>query len=612
MHGYMGKILRIDLTHEKIEVESIDSTIARSYIGGRGLGAYLAYKEISPNVDPFSKDSSIYFITGPLQGTLTPFAPKFIIMNKSTLSGALSRSVCGGGGFGPELKYAGFDAVVVKGKAKNPVYIFIDNDKVEIKNAEKYWGLTTSETQNQIKNDLNDKSISVVPIGPAGENLVRFASVIVNSRAAGRGGTGAAMGSKKLKAIAVRGTKSVWVADIQEFQKLVEESYKRTRENPAVAKRIELGTPGTVAVTYSEGILPIMNFSQSTFEGINGLMPETVKETLYIHNESCFGCPLPCGKAGFIKDGPYKGTVLPGPEFETIGLLGSNCGISDIRAVAQANFLCNELGIDTLSTGSVIAFTTECYRKGLITEKDTDGLKLKFGDPEIVMELILKIANRQGFGNLLAEGTKRVSETIGQDSHKFAMHSKGQDFAAYEPRALVGMGLMYATATPGANHSYGPTLTGERVNLKDMRTSKGKAKLARNEQNKYCLQDSMIFCSFSRFGMDDELRLRFANAVTGWGYSDDEVTLIADRIYTLERLFNIREGFSKADDSLPLRCLNEPLPDGPARGNTVPLAPMLKEYYEQRGWSQDSGFPEKRTIERLGLSELVDKYQEKS
>ena len=338
MRGYMGEILRIDLTNEKIEVESLDQTIARSYVGGRGLGSYLAYKEIAPKVDPFSPDSSIYFISGPLQGTLTPFTPKFIIINKSPLSGSLSRSVCGGGGFGPGLKYAGYDAVVIKGKAKKPVYVLIDDGKVEIKDAQKYWGMTTSETQSSIKKELKDNSVSVVTIGPAGEKLVRFSGVIVSSRAAARGGTGAVMGSKHLKAIAVRGAKNVCAADIGQFRKLLEETYTTIRENPAVAKRIELGTPGTVAITYSTGVLPIMNFSRSTFEGIQGLMPEKVRDTLYIHNESCFGCPIPCGKAGFIKDGPYKGTVLPGPEYETIGLLGSNCGISDIQAVAQATW----------------------------------------------------------------------------------------------------------------------------------------------------------------------------------------------------------------------------------------------------------------------------------
>ncbi|MHB8910003.1 MAG: aldehyde ferredoxin oxidoreductase family protein [Syntrophales bacterium] len=608
-NGYTGKLLRVDLTTETVTVESLDESIARGYIGGRGIGAYLAYKEMAANLDPLSPESPIFLITGPLQGTLTPFTPKFVMINKSPLSGSLSRSVCGGGGFGPELKYAGYDAVVIAGKANRPVYLWIDDDKVQIRDAEAYWGKTTGETQAGIKKELNDSRVSVIPIGPAGEKRVRFAGIIVSSRAAARGGTGAVMGAKKLKAIAVRGTRSVYAAGRDTFQRLIEETYAAIRSNPDVPARREIGTPGTAAVTYREGILPVMNFSRATFEGIEGLMPETVRDTLYIHHESCFGCPIPCGKMGLIKDGPYRGTVVPGPEYETIGLLGSNCGIGDIRVVAQANYLCNEYGLDTISTGSVIAFAIECYQRGLITKNDTDGLELQFGDAGTVTTLIEKIARRDGFGDLLAEGTKRVSETIGQESDKFAMHCKGQDYAAYEPRALVGMGLMYATATPGANHSFGPTLGAERVGLKDMVTHRGKGRMNRLEQNRYCLQDSMIFCSFSRFGMDDVQRLRFTNAVTGWNYSAEEAVTIADRIYTLERLFNVREGFSRQDDRLPWRSLSEPMPDGPARGNTVPLERMLTEYYAERGWNEETGIPERGTIERLGLADLADAFQ---
>jgi aldehyde:ferredoxin oxidoreductase len=608
-NGYTGRVLRVDLTTETVTGESLDESIARGYIGGRGIGAYLAYKEMPASLDPLSPESPIFLITGPLQGTLTPFTPKFVMINKSPLSGSLSRSVCGGGGFGPELKYAGADAVIITGKAKRPVYLWIDDEKVQIRDAQAYWGKTTGETQAGIKKELKDNRVSVIPIGPAGEKLVRFAGIIVSSRAAARGGTGAVMGSKNLKAIAVRGTKSVYAADGALFRELIEETYAAIRKNPDVPARRAIGTPGTAAVTYREGILPVMNFSRATFAGIEGLMPETVRDTLYIHHESCFGCPIPCGKMGLIKDGPYGGTVVPGPEYETIGLLGSNCGIGDIRVVAQANYLCNEYGLDTISTGGVIAFAIECYQRGLITKNDTDGLELRFGDAGIVTTLIEKIARREGFGDLLAEGTKRVSEKIGQESDRFAMHCKGQDYAAYEPRALVGMGLMYATATPGANHSFGPTLGAERVGLKDMVTHRGKGRMSRLEQNRYCLQDSMIFCSFSRFGMDDAQRLRFTNAVTGWNYSAEEAVTIADRIYTLERLFNVREGFSRRDDRLPWRSLNEPMPDGPARGNTVPLERMLTEYYAERGWNDQTGIPDRGTIERLGLADLADRFR---
>jgi len=607
--GYQGKILRVDLTSGKIETEPLDETIARNYIGGRGLGVYLAYREMQPNIDPFSPESRLYFLTGPLQGTLTPFSPKFVIINRSPLSGSLSRSICGGGGFGPELKYAGFDALVITGRAENPVILSIDDKKVELREAALHWGKKTGETEAAIRHDLGDESVSVACIGPAGEKLVRYSSVIVNSRAAGRGGAGAVMGSKNLKAIAVRGTGSIYAADLISFKSQLEEAYANLKANPAVPGRIEKGTAGTLAITYSEGILPVENFSRATFDKIDGLMPDNVRDSIYVHNKSCFGCPLPCGKAAMIKEGPYQGMVLPGPEYETIGLLGSNCGIGDIKNVAVANQLCNDYGLDTISTGNVIAFAIECYQKGLILDKDTDGLKLKFGDGDLTLELIEKISTREGFGNQLAEGTKRLAEKIGQGAEKFAMQSKGQEFAAYEPRGLVGMGLLYATATPGANHSFGPTLTPERVELKDMLTTHKKAGVILREQNKYCLQDSMIFCSFSRYGLNDTLRLDFTNSVTGWDYTQDEALTMANRIYTLERMFNIREGFVRKDDSLPWRSLHEQMPDGPAKGNRVKLEEMLPEYYRERGWNEETGIPNEETLQKLGLRELVEAYK---
>jgi aldehyde:ferredoxin oxidoreductase len=607
--GYQGKILRVDLTSGKILTEPLDETIAMNYIGGRGLGVYLAYREMRPKCDPLSPESHLYFLTGPLQGTLTPFSPKFVIMNRSPLSGSLSRSICGGGSFGPELKYAGFDALVITGKADKPVYLSIDDKKVVLRDATPHWGRKTGETEAAIRNELGDESISVASIGPAGEKSVRYSSVIVNSRAAGRGGAGAVMGSKNLKAIAIRGTGSIYAADLKSFTSHLEHAYSNLKANSAVPGRIEKGTAGTLAITYSEGILPVENFSRANFDKIDGLMPDHVRDSIYVHNKSCFGCPLPCGKTAMIKEGPYQGMILPGPEYETIGLLGSNCGIGDIEYVAVANQLCNDYGLDTISTGNVIAFAIECFQKGLILDKDTDGLKLEFGNGDLTIELIKKIASRESFGDQLAEGTKRLAEKIGQGAEKFAMQSKGQGFAAYEPRGLVGMGLLYATATPGANHSFGPTLTPERVELKDMLTTHKKAGIILREQNKYCLQDSMIFCSFSRYGLDDMLRLDFTNSVTGWSYTPEEALNIANRIYTLERMFNIREGFGRKHDSLPWRSLHEKMPDGPAKGNRVKLEEMLPEYYRERGWDEKTGIPNDQTLERLGLNELVKEFQ---
>ena len=607
--GYTGTILRVDLTDRRVEVEPLDHTIARDYIGGRGLISYLFYRELEPGIDAFSPKNKVAVVTGPLQGTATPFTPKFVVANKSPLSGALSRSVSGGGEFGPELKYAGYDALIVQGKATNPVYLWIDDGNVQIRDARAHWGKTTSETEDAIRKELGDDSVKILPIGPGGENLVRFSGVIPGSRAAGRGGAGAVMGSKNLKAIAVRGSGSVQVAKPEDFITKLGEAHQAVKAHPLSASRIAYGTAGTVSAVYKVGALPIQNYSKGTFDAIEGLVADTVKEKVYIHNESCFGCPLPCGKTALIKDGPYKGTVMQGPQFETIGLLGSNCGIGDILAVTRANYLCNEYGLDTISTGNVIAFAMECFQRGYLTKQDTDGMDLRFGDAEVVLELIDKIARRDGIGDLLAEGTRRVSEKVGQGSEKFAMHSKGQGFASFDPRSIVGMGLLYATATPGANHSYGPTFRAEVVDLKDPFTPEGKGKICRTTQNAYCLQDSMIYCSFSRYGFDNARRLAFLDAVTGWAYSEAEATLVAERIYAVERLFNMREGFTGKDDTLPWRSLNEPMPDGPSAGHTVPLEPMLVDYYQERGWDRNTGVPTEETLTKLGLTDLVTAFQ---
>lgn len=605
--GYAGKLLSVDLTGGSAARRSLSEDLVRSFLGGRGLASYLFFKELRPGVDPFSPESVIAFMTGPLQGTATPYTPKFVVVNQSPLSGALSRSVSGGGEFGPELKYAGYDGLIVGGRAKDPSYLFIDDDEVTIRDARPHWGKSTSETEKAIREELGDPSIKVVPIGPAGENRVRFAGVMPASRAAGRGGAGAVMGAKNLKAVAVRGTGGVRVAKPDAFRKILKDAHASVAADPQSRGRIDLGTTGTVAAAYRAGALPIRNYSMATLDGVEGLFAEAAKKEVFVHDESCFSCPLPCGKTGVIRTGPYAGTVLQGPQFETIGLLGSNCGLTDVAAVARANYLCNEYGLDTISTGNVIAFAMECSERGLLTPQDAGGMRPRFGDADAVLALIEQIAKREGLGDFLAEGTKRFSKRVGQGSERFAMHSKGQGFASFDPRSVVGMGLMYATATPGANHSYGPTFAAEVGQLKDPLTHREKGKLARSTQNSYCLQDSLIFCSFSRYGLDDRKRFEFVDAVTGWHFTEEERSLIADRIYTVERLFNLREGFTRRDDALPWRALHEPMPDGPTKGNTVPLEPMLVDYYRERGWDEE-GVPTEATLDRLGLADLVEGF----
>jgi len=599
--GYKGRYLRIDLSQGKVKVEKLDEEIARKYWGGRGWGGYLLLKELASRIDPFSPENKVFFLTGPLQGTLTPYSPRFVVLTKSPLTGTFTRAVSGGQ-WAPELKFAGYDGIIIEGRSQKPVYILIDDEKVEIRDAIHLWGKATGETERLIKEELKDKTIRVISIGQAGERRVRFANVIHESRAAARGGTGAVMGSKNLKALAVRGTGNVEIADIAWFKSLLAEAYEAIKKDPASPSRIKYGTTGTVAVAHELGVMPVKNFSRGVFEGIEGLMAETMREKIVIHDESCFACALPCGKLSLIKEGPYAGTVLQGPQYETIGLLGSNCGISDIEIVARANYLCNEYGMDTISTGNVIAYAIEAFQKGILTKQDTDGMEMRFGNTEALLSLVDRIAKREGFGNKLAEGVKAFSQELGGEAEKFAMHSKGQELASFEPRSVVGMGLLFATASTGANHSFGPTF---REEMKNPLTGKGKAKILVENQNSYCLMDSLVYCSFSRYGLDNLSRMQFLSAVTGWNYTPEEIEHQNHRIYTAERLFNLREGFGKKDDTLPFRSLFEPMPDGPSKGNVVPLEEMLPEYYALRGWDGE-GKPTVETLENLGLREFID------
>lgn len=599
--GYTGRYLRIHLSNRQVKVENLEEGVARKYWGGRGWGAYLLLHELKERIDPLSADNKVLFLTGPLQGTVTPFTPKFTVVTKSPLSGTFTRTVCGGQ-WGPELKFAGYDGILIEGKSAAPVYLFIDDERVEIRDASHLWGKSTGDTETSIRKELNDRSIRIVSIGQAGEKGVRFANVMHESRAAGRGGAGAVLGAKNLKAIAVRGRGHVKIADMNRYRKLLLEAYGSIRNDPAAPGRIKYGTTGTVEMAHGLGMIPVKNYSRGVFESIEGLLAETMRKRIVIHDESCFACPLPCGKLCLIPEGPYAGCVLQGPQYESIALLGTNCGIAEIEAVAYANYLCNEYGMDTISTGNVIAYAIEAYRRGFITKEDTGGAGLEFGDTDHILHLITEIANRNGLGHKLAEGVKPFSESLGPEAEKFAMHSKGQEFAGFDPRAVVGMGLLYATASTGANHSFGPTI---REEAKNPLTGMGKAKIVLENQNAYCLLDSLIYCSFSRYGLNNTSRMEFLAAVTGWSYGTKDIADQMERIYALERLFNLREGFGMKDDVLPFRSLEEPMPDGPAKGNVVPLQEMLPEYYSLRGWDS-AGKPTKKTLDELGLTEFVD------
>jgi len=602
VNGYCGKILRANLTNKTTKVVTVPREMALEYIGGRGFACRMMYDDLEPGIDPMGPDNNIYVLTGPINGTAVPYSSRYVVATKSPLTGTYTRSLSGGE-FSAQLKYAGFDGVVVEGRSESPVYLYLENGSAELRDASHLWGKSTWDAEEDLRKAL--KGSKSLTIGPAGEKKILFASVTNDwGRSAGGGGTGAVFGAKRLKAIVARGRQGVHVPNKGTFLGLLREIYKEIKAHPGFPERIWKGTTMTVETTSKLGIIPVRNFSGGKLEGVEQLYSEVFRERLVFHDESCFSCPLPCGKLSLIKAGPYTGTILQGPQFETIGLLGTNCGITNIETVAKASSLCNLYGMDTIETGNVVGFAMECYERGILTKADTGGIDLRFGNDDALIETIDAIGQNKGIGRLLSGGTARAARMIGQETVKFAMCTKGKGFAAYDPRALVGMGLIYATAPTGAHHSTGPTLGGERA--LGFTSNKEKPELVYRNQNSYCLMDSLIICSFSRYGLDDSSRMKILEAVTGERYEAD---LISKRIFSLERLFNVREGFGRPDDSLPWRSLHEPMPEGPAKGSTVRLEELLSKYYVLRKWDP-RGIPTIACLEELGLEEEVENLAE--
>jgi len=601
--GYVGKILRVNLSSGKTSSEDLNEKWAKLFIGGKGLGAKYLYEETKPRADPLSPDNVLILMTGPLVGTTAPCASKYAIYTKSPLTNTFLDSYIGGY-LGAELKFAGFDGVIIKGKAEKPVYLWITDGKAEIRDAKDLWGLDIHETDKRIREKLGDKEVKVAAIGPAGENLARIACITVDVyRQAGRGGGGAVMGSKNLKAIAVRGRQGVSVPNIEEFIKLTNEITKNDvlTEDNLWAKTD--GTPSFLQMTQEGGILPTRNFQMGVFEHANDIDGDAVKKN-FVRRRACYGCPLGCSNITRVKEGPFAGTVIEGPDYETLALGGSNCYINDVGAITKYNLLCDKLGLDTISTGDVIAFAMECYEKGLITKKDTNGLELTFGNVEAYIEMPKLIAYRKAIGNVLAEGVKKAAEKIGKGSDRFAVHVKGSEFPGYEPRGSIGMALAYATSDRGACHMRAWPVSNEVFGDMDPFTTEGKAQLVIHGgigQNLYCAKWSLVICDFYAIGWENIARL--ASAATGWKLSVDDMKVIGERIWNLIRMFNVREGLTRKDDTIPYRIANDPLKGGKADGHVVTLEDlnkMLDEYYKLRGWDKE-GRPTKEKLKELKL-----------
>jgi aldehyde:ferredoxin oxidoreductase len=606
MNGYGGNILRVDLTNGKWKKEPTPPEMARDWLGGRGFGAYLLYKEVPKGADPLGPENKLFISSGPFSGLMIPGAGKCDWTTKSPLTGGYADASMGGH-FTAEIKYAGLDSIILEGISPKPVYLFINDDQIEIRDASDLWGKGTFAVEKEFKEKFGE-AYQVAVIGPGGENGVSYACVNHDyGRQAGRGGVGTVMGAKKVKAIVIHGTKSVPVANMDEYRKAGMALFKACKDAEGLKEWTRYGTTIVTSWCDEVGAMPTRNFSAGSFEGGKTLYGPVMREKIVITDKACFGCPCPCGKYSNIKK---YGTQVEGPEYETIGMLGSDIGISDIEDVAQANLLCDDLGIDTISAGGAVAWAMECYEKGILTKADTDGLELKFGNVEAVFALIEKIAKREGIGALLAEGTKRAAKKIGNGSEKFAIQVKGMEQSAYATHNATAMLLAYMTCDVGAHHNRSWAIT---YDLQVGREKVVPEKVARIIwlQNFRPMFDVLGGCRLQwvELGIDRDLYVPALEAITGIHRSWEDLEKVGERIWNLTRLYWAREndGFGREWDMPSPRFYEEAPTSGATKGQITSFEDvnkLLDMYYEQRGWS-DKGLPKSEKIDSLGLTAVV-------
>jgi aldehyde:ferredoxin oxidoreductase len=612
LYGWTGTLLRINLSTGRIGKEPINEAWARDFLGGRGLGAKYLYEEMDPHVDPLSPDNKLIFATGPLTGTNASCGARYMVITKGPLTGAITTSNSGGH-WGPQLKFAGYDLLILEGKAERPCYIDIYNDTVALRSAEHLWGKTVSDTEDSIREELGVPGYVVACIGPAGERLVKFACIMNDKhRAAGRSGVGAVMGSKNLKAIAVRGTGPVNVADPEHFMRAVWGAKKMLKENPVTGQGLPTyGTEILVNVINEQGFLPTNNFQMSQMEGAENISGERLHDTRLVANKACFACTIACGRVTKLPDDAASKymvttharnwkTAGEGPEYENAWAMGADCGIDDLDALIKAGWIANDLGMDPISMGATLAAAMELYEKGIINDQIT-GMPLRFGSGAVLVAMAEKMGYREGFGNELAEGSKRLCDKYGHP--EFFMGVKGQEFPAYDPRGLQGMGLGYATSNRGACHLKAYTVAAEVFGIPkkvEPSATEGKAELTKIFQDMTSVVDATGLCLFLTFGISLEEILPEIVHGTGIAYDAESVLKVGERIWNLERLWNQKAGFTGKDDTLPKRILQEPITSGPAKGQVSKFGEMLPEYYRLRGWTPD-GQPTASKLIELGL-----------
>lgn len=609
--GYMGKILRIDLSSQKVNVEDLADEYVSKFVGGSGVGTKFLYDMTDEDTDPLGPENPLIFMTGPFSGTSVLLSGRHHVLARSPLTGIFGESNVGGS-WGTNLKKAGFDGIIITGKSEKPVYLWINDGKWEIRDASPFWGKDTYEVDPGLRGATHKKA-EIQVIGQGGENLVPMASIMTggrDSRAAGRCGLGAVMGSKKLKAIVVYGTDHIPLHDPDAVSRIPKEYGALIKKKSEMLSKY--GTPGGISMFETMGNLPIQNWKypgrwEESSAKINGM---TMAETILTGRHFCDSCVVGCGRKIKIEKGPYAGVDGTGPEYESVAMLGSNCLIDDLEAICYANELCNRIGIDTMSTGQAIAFGMEAYEKGLIDQKDTGGIDLRWGNAEALIEMIRGIGQKKGFGEILGKGVRKASEEIGKNSVEFAMHIKGLEVPAHDARQFNAGGLAFATSSRGACHLSGLSHAFER-GLKapeiglgealDRFAAEGKGILAAKTQNLMGMLDSLIVCKQGlHAGITLTNLVKWYHDVTGTEMGIDDFMKTGERIFNLKRMFNVRLGISRKDDTLPLRFQTLKHTGEGLTPNLPPLGRMLSDYYEYRGWSED-GIPLPEKLGELGL-----------
>ena len=616
-NGFTGKVLRVNLSNEKISSENLEETFYRRYFGGRGLISYYLLNELEPRIDPLGPDNKLIFACGPVTGAPVSGSGRNSVGAKSPLTGAYGEAEAGGF-WGAELKRAGFDAIIVEGKASSPVYLWIHDKKVELRDASSLWGLEIKKSQETIRKDLGNKTVKVAQIGPGGEKLVRYASVVNDmNHVAGRCGMGAVMGSKNLKAVAVKGSRSVPVSKPKRLGKLAKWMAQNVDNVASVLHTY--GTGVEMDAMEETGNLPVRNFRDGDFPEVDSISAEAVKEHVRVGMGTCFACAVACKKEVKVNERWNVDPAYGGPEYETLASLGSNCGVSDLKAVCKANELCQRYCIDTISTGVTISFAMECFEHGLLTKADTGGIDLSFGNAESMVKLVELIGEKRGLGALLAEGTKRVAEYIGNGAEEFAVHVKGQEVPMHDPRLKRGEALGYAVSPTGADHvhnihdtflypqlpkSYNSLGVLEAVPVEDFGPKK--VRLYKIVGEWRTLNNFLVMCLFTPWNVTQKVEI--VRSVTGWNTTAFELMKVVERGNTLARIFNLREGFTEKDDWLPPRFF-KPKTSGALSETSVNPEDLQKAkvlYYDMMGWTEQ-GVPKQSALEELDIAWAADK-----